>query len=63
MQYLADEGTDIYSARGGNDRKIFDAMELLASMYSHVPNRGESWFIIMDFNAAVRMVILASMLN
>jgi hypothetical protein len=27
MQYLADEGTVIYSAKGGNDRKVFSAPE------------------------------------
>ena len=41
MQYLADEGTVIYSAKGGKDRKVFDAPEWLAAMCSHVPNRGE----------------------
>ena len=41
MQYLADEGAVIYSAKGGNDRKVFDAPEWLAAMCSHVPNRGE----------------------
>jgi hypothetical protein len=41
MQYLADEGTVIYSAKDGKDKKVFDAQEWLASMCSHVPNRGE----------------------
>jgi hypothetical protein len=41
MQYLADEGTVIYSAKDGKDRKVFDAPEWLAAMCSHVPNRGE----------------------
>jgi hypothetical protein len=41
MQYLADEGTVIYSAKDGKDRKVFDAQEWLAAMCSHVPNRGE----------------------
>lgn len=38
---LADEGFVIYTAKDGNDRKIFDAEEWLAAMCSHVPNRGE----------------------
>jgi hypothetical protein len=41
MQYLTDEGTVIYSAKDGKDRKVFDAPEWLAAMCSHVPNRGE----------------------
>jgi len=41
MQYLADEGTVIYSAKDGKDRKAFDAPEWLAAMCSHVPNPGE----------------------
>jgi len=41
MQYLADEGTVVYSAKDGKDRKVFDAQEWLAAMCSHVPNRGE----------------------
>jgi len=41
MQYLADEGTVVYSAKDGKDRKVFDAQEWLAALCSHVPNRGE----------------------
>ena len=41
MQYLADEGTVLYSAKDGKERKLFDAPEWLAAMCSHVPNRGE----------------------
>jgi hypothetical protein len=40
MQYLADEGTVVYSAKDDKDRKVFDAPEWLAAMCSHVPNRG-----------------------
>ncbi len=41
MQYLANEGTVIYSAKDGKDRKVFAAPEWLAAMCSHVPNPGE----------------------
>ena len=41
MRYLADEGTVIYAAKDGNDKKAFDASEWLAAMCSRVPNRGE----------------------
>jgi hypothetical protein len=41
MQYLADEGIVIYSAKDGKGRKVFDAPDGLAAMCSHVPNRGQ----------------------
>ncbi|MFH1738255.1 MAG: transposase [bacterium] len=41
MQYSADEGVVIYSAKDDKDRMVFDAPEWLAAMCSHVPNRGE----------------------
>jgi hypothetical protein len=41
MQYLADEGPVIYSAKDGKNRKVFAAPEWLVAMCSHVPNPGE----------------------
>jgi hypothetical protein len=41
MRYLVDEGTVVYAAKDGNDRKVFEAEEWLAAMCSHVPNRRE----------------------
>jgi len=41
MRYLADQGTVVYTAKDGNDRKVFAAGEWLAAMCSHVPNWGE----------------------
>ena len=41
MRYLDKEGTVIYAAKDGNDRKVFEAGEWLTAMCSHVPNRGE----------------------
>ena len=41
MQYLDNKGIVIYSAKDHKERKIFDALEWLAAMCSHVPNRGE----------------------
>lgn len=41
MQYLADEGEVIYSAKNSHDRNVFDALEWLAAMCSNIPNRGE----------------------
>ncbi|MBI4632450.1 MAG: transposase [Deltaproteobacteria bacterium] len=41
MKYLDTEGTVLYTAKDGNDRKVFDAEEWLAAMCSHVPTWGE----------------------
>ena len=65
VQYLADEGIVIYSAKGGNDRKVFDAPEWFAAMYSHVPEpEGSRWCSNMDSESfsdtSVQLVILTS---
>ena len=39
MQYLDNEAAVIDSAKGGKDRKVFDALDCLAAECSHVPNR------------------------
>lgn len=41
MQYIDKKGMVIYPAKDNKERKIFDALEWLAAMCSHVPNRGE----------------------
>jgi hypothetical protein len=41
MTYLDQEATVIYTAKDGTDQKIFPALEWLAAMCSHIPNRGE----------------------
>jgi len=41
MTYLRDESKVIYKAKKGGETKNFDALEWLAAMCSHVPNRGE----------------------
>ena len=41
MQYLDQEGTVVYTSRDGETTKSFPALEWLAAMYSHIPNRGE----------------------
>ena len=40
-QYLDQEGTVVYAAKDGKSVKVFPAMEWLAAMCSHIPNRGE----------------------
>jgi hypothetical protein len=41
MQYLDQEGTVVYTSKDGETTKIFPALERLAAMCSHIPNRGE----------------------
>ena len=41
MQYLDQEGKVIYSAKDRMSVKVFPALEWLAAMCSHIPNRGE----------------------
>ena len=41
MTYLRDESKVLYQSKDGNKTKTFDALEWLAAMCSHVPNRGE----------------------
>jgi len=41
MKYLDQEGTVVYISKDGKKTKIFLAMEWLAAMCSHIPNKGE----------------------
>jgi len=41
MQYLDQEGEVVYKSKDGKDTKVFPALEWLAAMCSHIPNRGE----------------------
>jgi len=41
MQYLDQEGTVVYTSKDGATTKNFPALEWLAAMCSHIPNRGE----------------------
>ena len=41
MQYQDQEGKVVYAAKDGKSVKVFPAMEWLAAMCSHIPNRGE----------------------
>ncbi len=41
MTYLPDESRVIYQSKDGKQEKTFDALEWLAAMCSHVPNKGE----------------------
>jgi hypothetical protein len=41
MAYLRDESKVVYQSKDAKQTKIFDALEWLAAMCSHMPNRGE----------------------
>jgi len=41
MKYLKQEGTVVYTAKDKKTSKSFPALEWLAAMCSHIPNRGE----------------------
>jgi hypothetical protein len=43
MQYLDQEGKVVYTAKNGKSSKIFPALEWLAAMCSHIPNRSNRW--------------------
>ena len=39
--YIPKESKVIYQSKDGKDERVFDALEWLAAMCSHVPNKGE----------------------
>ncbi len=41
MDYLPESGKVIYRAKSGRDQRIYDALEWLAAMMSHLPLKGE----------------------
>jgi hypothetical protein len=41
MQYLTEPSKVVYRAKDGSEEKVFDALEWLAAMCAHIPDRGE----------------------
>jgi hypothetical protein len=41
MIYLPGESKVIYESKDGKEEKVFDALEWLAAMTSHIPNHGD----------------------
>ena len=41
MSYVPEKAKVSYQSKDGKEEKVFDAMEWLAAMCSHVPNKGE----------------------
>jgi len=54
MQYLAQKGKVVYTARDKKTSKVFPAMEWLAAMCSHIPNSGEQMVRYYRFCNTVR---------
>jgi len=52
--FIREEGKVIYKSKKGNQTKTFDALEWLAAMCSHVPNRGEQMIRYYGFYSNVR---------
>jgi hypothetical protein len=42
MTYLAEESKVIYGSKDGKEEKVFDALERLAAMGPHVPDKGRA---------------------
>ena len=50
LSYIADESKVIYKSKSGNDTKEFDAVDFIANICSHIPNKNEQtvkilWFL------------------
>jgi len=41
MTYVSEESKVVYESKDGKEEKVFDALEWLATMSSHVPDKGE----------------------
>ncbi len=41
ITYIRDKARVVYQSKDGKEQKTFDALEWLAAMCSHVPNKGE----------------------
>jgi Putative transposase len=54
MQYLDQEAKVVYTSKDGKATKIFDALEWLTAMCSHVPDRGEQMMCYYGFWKTIR---------
>jgi len=41
MNYLVEESKVVYKSKDGKNTKEFEAVDFIASLVSHIPNRGE----------------------
>jgi hypothetical protein len=53
MHYIPEEAKVVYQSKDGKEEKVFDALEWLAAMCSHVPNKGEQMVRYVGFYSNV----------
>ena len=53
MTYIPDESKVVYKSKDTKEEKIFDALEWLAAMCSHVPNKGEQMVLYYGYYSSV----------
>ena len=53
MTYLPEESKVVYQSKDGKEEKVFDALEWLAAMCSHVPNKGQQMVRYVGFYSNV----------
>jgi hypothetical protein len=54
MTYITEEAKVVYRSKDGKNEKTFDALEWLAAMCSHVPNKGEQMVRYYGYYSNVR---------
>jgi len=57
MTYIPEETKGIYQYKDGKEGKAFDALEWIAAMCPHVPNKGNRWS---DITATIVMSVATS---
>ena len=53
MSYVEEDGIVVYRSKDGARQKVFDALEWLAAMCSHVPDKGEQMVRYYDYYSNV----------
>ncbi|MBL7203360.1 MAG: transposase [Desulfobacteraceae bacterium] len=53
MTYISEKSKVLYQSKDGKEEKVFDALEWLAAMCSHVPNKGQQMVRYVGFYSNV----------
>ena len=53
MNYMVNESKVIYKSKNGNDTKEFDAVDFIAGLCSHIPNKNEQMLRYLGFYSNV----------
>ena len=53
MNYIREQLKVIYKSKNGNDSKEFDAIDFIASICSHIPNKNEQMVRYMGYYSNV----------